>query len=98
MADGGIGIQQSIERNTSLEHFGQEWSAIQLATKELVSGTSSRTRGIGLFSVFEEMRIPGRELVIHSGRGILTKSEDSQMRNIRANSFPGTLVYFSVPT
>ena len=97
VADGGIGIRQSIERNAGLEHFGYEWSAIELATKELVSGTSSNTRGIGLFSVFEEMRLPGRELVIHSGKGIITKSEDSQVRIIRANPFPGTLVYFSVP-
>lgn len=97
VADGGIGIRQSIERNASLEHFGNEWSAIALATKELVSGTSSATRGIGLFSVFDEMRHPGRELVIHSGKGILIKSEDTQVRFIKTNLFPGTLVYFSVP-
>ncbi len=97
VADGGIGIRQSIERNGGLEHFGNEWSSITLATKELVSGTSSSTRGIGLFSVFEEMRLPGRKLVIHSGSGILTKSEDSQVQSIRAKIFPGTMVYFSVP-
>ena len=97
IADGGIGIQQSLERNSTLEHSGYEWSAIELATKELVSGTSCRTRGIGLFSVFDEMRAPGRELVIHSGKGILTMSGDSQIRMIRANLFPGTLVYVSVP-
>ena len=97
VADGGIGIRQSLERNPLLEHSGYEWSAIELATKELVSGTSCRTRGIGLFSVFDEMRAPGRELVIHSGKGILTMSGDSQIRMIRANLFPGTLVYVSVP-
>lgn len=97
VADGGIGIRQSIERNAELEHFGYDWSAIELATKELVSGTSSSTRGIGLFSVFEEMHRPGRELVIHSGNGLLVKSEDSQVRIVKANLFPGTLVYFSVP-
>jgi hypothetical protein len=43
------------------------------------------------------MRAPGRELVIHSGKGILTMSGDSQIRMIRANLFPGTLVYVSVP-
>ena len=96
VADGGIGIRQSIERNPGLEHFGNEWAAIALAIKELVSGTSSATRGIGLFSVFDEMRHPGRELVIHSGKGILVKGEDSQVRFIRANLFPGTLVHFSV--
>ena len=98
VADGGVGIQEAIERNARLEHSGYEWSAIELATKELVSGTSSPTRGIGLFSVLEEMRPPGRELLIHSGRGVITVSEDSQIRMIRANLFPGTLVYFSIPT
>ena len=97
VADGGIGIRQSIERNPGLRHFGYDWSAIELATKELVSGTGSSTRGIGLFSVFDEMHRPGRELVIHSGNGLLIKSEDSQVRIVKANLFPGTLVYFSVP-
>ncbi len=97
VADGGIGIRQSLERNSALEHFGHHWSAIEIATKELVSGTSSPTRGIGLFSVFEEMRIGGRELVIHSGKGILTMSKDSQIRMVRANLFPGTLAYLSIP-
>jgi hypothetical protein len=98
VADGGIGIRKSLERNLALEHIGYEWSAIELAVKELISGTSSKTRGIGLFSVFSEMRVPGRELVIHSGEGILTMSKDSQIRMIRANLFPGTMVYISVPT
>ena len=97
VADGGIGIQKSIEYNTALNHFGYEWAAIDLATKELVSGTASKTRGIGLFSVFEDMRIPGRELMIHSGKGILTSSSDSQIRMIPASLFPGTMVYFTVP-
>ena len=97
VADGGIGIRQSLQRNATLAHSGYEWSTIELATKELVSGTPYRTRGISLFSVFDEMRSPGRELVIHSGKGILTMSEDSQIRMIRANLFPGTLVYVSVP-
>lgn len=97
VADGGIGIQSSIKRNTNLDHGAYEWSAIELATKELVSGTMSSTRGIGLYSVFEEMRSPGRELLIHSGQGMITMSEDSQIRMIRANLFPGTLVCFSIP-
>ena len=96
VADGGIGIRSSIERNPALEHYGRDWSAIELATKELVSGTMSKTRGIGLYSVFEEMHILGRELVVHSGRGILEKGEDSQLQFVKANSFPGTMVYFSV--
>ena len=99
IADGGVGIRESlepyIERN---RYHGYEWEAIALSVRELVSGTSSNTRGIGLFSVLEEATIPGRELVIHSGKGILTVSKDSQIEIVRASIFPGTLVHFSTPT
>ena len=97
VADGGIGIRQSIERNPELAHSGVEWSALELAVKELVSGTASSTRGIGLFSIFDEMHTPGRELIIHSGNGILIINKYSEIRIGRANSFPGTLVYLSIP-
>ena len=97
VADGGIGIRQSIERNPSLAHAGYDWSAIEMAVKELVSGTASRTRGIGLFSIFEEMHVSGRELIIHSGNGFLAINKDSEIRMTRANTFPGTLVYLSIP-
>lgn len=99
IADGGVGIRRTlepyIERN---RYHGYEWEAIALSVRELVSGTSSNTRGIGLFSVLEEATIPGRELVIHSGNGILTVSKDSQIEIVRASLFPGTLVHFSTPT
>ena len=98
VADGGIGIQRSIERNSLLQHSGYEWSAIELATKEMVSGTGCSNRGIGLFDVYNEMHVHGRELTIHSGKGILTVNQNSEIRVTRANLFPGTLVYFSVPT
>ena len=97
IADGGIGIAKSLEGNPRLTHAVYEWTALELAVKELVSGTSSTTRGIGLFSVFEESHVPGRELTIHTGNAILTISQRSEIRMTRANLFPGTLVYLSVP-
>lgn len=97
VADGGIGIAKSLERNPKLRHAGQEWTAIELAVKELVSSTTSATRGIGLFSVFEESHVPGRELTIHTGNAILTVNRRCEVRMTRANLFPGTLVYLSLP-
>ena len=97
VADSGIGIRQSIGRNPNLAHAGYDWSAIEMAVKELVSGTASRTRGIGLFSVFEEMHVSGRELIIHSENGFLAVNKNSEIRMTRANTFPGTLVYLSIP-
>lgn len=98
VADGGIGIAKSLDRNPKLRHAGLEWSAVELAVKELVSGTSSSTRGIGLFSVFEESHVPGRELTIHTGNALLTINRRCEIRLTRANPFPGTLVYMSIPT
>ena len=50
--------------------------AIEEALKERVSGTADSTRGIGLSGVVEDMRQPGRQLIIHSGIGKLSISED----------------------
>ena len=97
VADGGIGIRQSIERNPKLTRFDYDWLSLEIAVKELVSGTASHTRGIGLFSIFEEMHVSGRELIIHSGNGFLAINKDSEIRMTRANLFPGTLVYLSIP-
>ncbi len=99
VGDGGVGIHESLERNPRhRENFGFEWAAIRRATGELVSGTLNRNRGIGLFSAFDESQRPGRELIVHSGRGIIDLSHDSQARMIRANLFPGTMVFVSMPT
>ena len=51
-----------------------DWTAIQLALEEGTSGTGSSRRGIGLFGVAEEMAKPGRQLIIHSGIGLLLLS------------------------
>ena len=97
VADGGIGIRQSLERNPAhRNNYGYEWVAIRRATGELVSGTLNSYRGIGLFSTFDESLRSGRELIIHSGTGIITLSENSQARIIRANPFPGTMVCVSI--
>ncbi len=99
VADGGVGIRQSLERNPKhRENYGFEWAAVRRATGELVSGTLNSNRGIGLFSAFDESHRPGRELIIHSGRGIIDLSGNSQARVVRANLFPGTLVFVSIPS
>ena len=62
VADGGIGIRASLERNSSLrERIFYDYTAIELAMQERISGTGVSTRGVGLFAVAEDMRRPGRE-------------------------------------
>ena len=99
VADGGIGIQTSLLRNPLHEEYGHyEWAAMERATEELVSGTLDSYRGIGLFETVEKIRIPGRELIIHSGTGIISKGEKLTTRITSTRLYPGTMVYISIPT
>ena len=98
VADGGIGIQTSLLRNPLHEGYGQyEWAAMERATEELVSGTLDSYRGIGLYETVATMRIPGRELIIHSGAGIISRGEKLTTRITSTRLFPGTMVYISIP-
>ncbi len=99
VADGGIGIRRSLERNPQLKpRVRYDWDAVLVAIEERVSGTGDPHRGIGLFGVAEEMRRPGRQTIIHSGQGWLDISEGQQNPPGRTTLFPGTLVFVSVPT
>ena len=98
VADGGIGIRASLVRSPDLPtSLSDDWRAIELAMEERISGTGIPTRGIGLFDVSHNLTGPGRELLIHSGRGIV-QTEGAQMRARAAPLFPGTLVSASVRT
>jgi hypothetical protein len=63
-----------------------------------VSGTGNPTRGIGLFGISEDMRKPGRQLIIHSGIGAFRINEELTSQVWRTVLFPGTLAYASIPT
>lgn len=98
VADGGVGINPALKVATSIDkkRVWNDWSSIEYATGELVSGTGDPHRGIGLFGVAEESRLPGAVLRLNSGRGVLHINEQSQIRAIRNNLFPGTLAYVSI--
>jgi hypothetical protein len=99
VADGGIGIRRSLERNPELrDRVPYDWTAIELALRERVSGTGVTTRGIGLYGVAEDMRKAGRRLIIHSGIGMLETSEEMECATRRAALFPGTVAYASIAT
>lgn len=99
VADGGIGIRKHLEKNPQLrQRVFYDWSAIELALGERVSGTGGATRGIGLHYISQEMGKPGRQLIIHSGQGIVTQREDLQRDAKRGTLFPGTLAYAAIIT
>jgi anti-sigma regulatory factor (Ser/Thr protein kinase) len=99
VADGGIGIRESLAKNPELAaHVPYDWVAIEKALQEGVTGTGSRTRGIGLYGVAEDMRKAGRQLIIHSGIGMLQTTEEMERSAQRTSLFPGTLASASIPT
>lgn len=98
VADGGVGISQTLNASAGLDdkRTSSDWSSVEYATGELVSGTGDSHRGIGLFGVAEDSRLPGAVLRIHSGRGVLHINESTELRAFRSRLFPGTLVYVSI--
>ncbi len=102
VADGGIGIRRSLSRNPAhptKRELWYDWTAIEYAMKERISGTESSLRGMGLFGILEDAMENNQVLIIHSGIGSLQVNEgslDSKAR--RASLFPGTLAYVSIPT
>lgn len=99
VADGGIGIRRSLERNPALRgQINYDWDAVEKAIQERVSGTGEPYRGIGLYGVAEEMRLPDHQMILHSGQGFLQIFGKRQDPANRTTLFPGTLVYVAVPT
>lgn len=98
VADGGIGVLASLRRNEDLRsRVNYDWDALELAVRERVSGTGDPHRGIGLYGVSEDVRRPGRSLLLHSGLGSLEINEDVESSARRTRLFPGTLAFLSIP-
>ena len=100
VADGGIGIRRSLSRNPAhpKRELWRDWTAIEYAMKERVSGTANSLRGMGLFGIMEDTVANGQALIIHSGIGLLQVNEGSSVSDARrASLFPGTLAYVSIP-
>ena len=99
VSDGGIGIRQSLERNPKLRHLvASDWTALDLASQERISGLSDETRGVGLSWISQEMLKPGGHLILHSGQGMLQIAEGTAGPGMRTILFPGTLAFASIPT
>jgi hypothetical protein len=98
VADGGIGVYESLRKNEALRsRVSYDWDALELAVRERVSGTGDPHRGIGLYGVSEDVRRPGRSLLLHSGTGSLEITEELESAARRTRLFPGTLAFLSIP-
>ena len=98
VADSGIGIRTALANNPNLNQPETDEEAIALAVQELVSGTGSPTRGIGLWMTFTEMRKPGRKLWIQSGSGLLTTYGEAEPELRKVQHRQGTMIRLTIPT
>ena len=97
VADSGIGIRIALAYNPRLKRPETDEEAIALAVQELVSGTGSPTRGIGLWMTITEMKKPDRKLWIQSGSGLLTMYAEAEPEFRKTQHRQGTMVRLTIP-
>ena len=98
IADSGAGIRATLAGNPKAPQPETDAAAIGLAVQELVSGTGTPTRGIGLWMTLTEMRKPGRKLWIQSGPGLLTMYGTAEPQLRETEHRQGTMVRLTIPT
>lgn len=97
IADGGVGIRETLSRNPALaEHTTTDNDALRQALIMGVTGTGEVGRGGGLALVAQIASRSGGSLSLRSGSGRITVYENRKnSRNVPA--FPGTFVRVSLP-
>lgn len=97
IADGGVGVQQTLSRNPSYAEFTKtDNDALRHALQMGVSGTGEIGRGGGLAVVGQIAARAGGSLSLRSGSGRVTYYGDrTNSRNVP--SFSGTFVRVSLP-
>src|ERR687893_1559055 len=97
IADGGIGVRETLSRNPKYaEHTEADNEALRHALKMGVSGTGEIGRGGGLAVVGQIAARAGGSLSLRSGSGRVTfYGNRTNSRNVP--TFPGTFVRVSLP-
>ena len=97
IADGGVGVRETLSRNPKyVEHTQTDNDALRHALRMGVSGTGEIGRGGGLAVVGQLAARAGGSLSLRSGSGRITYYGDrTNSRNVPP--FPGTFVRVSLP-
>jgi histidine kinase/DNA gyrase B/HSP90-like ATPase len=97
IADGGVGVRETLSRNSKYAEFTKtDNDALRHALKMGVSGTGEIGRGGGLAVVGQISARAGGSLSLRSGAGRVTfYGERTNSRNVP--TFPGTFVRVSLP-
>ena len=99
VADCGIGIQASLQKNSKYAHILSDADAIELATKEGTSSLEDRYRGYGLHHVlYDVKRNNNRKMSIRSGHGTITlQGNGNVIKRDNLPNYPGTILNVTIP-
>ena len=97
VSDSGPGIRATLANNSNLHQPETDAEAIGLTVQELVSGTATTTRGIGLWMTVAEMRKPDRKLWVQSGSGLLTMYGTAEPQLRETEYRQGVMVRLAIP-
>ena len=100
VADCGIGIHASLQKNRNHEQIVSDADAIELAVKEGVSSLDDRWRGYGLYYVTDGVKQNNnREMTIRSRHGTMTLQGNGKISKREDDSpiYSGTIVNVSIP-
>ena len=99
VADSGIGIRNSLMKNSDLIGICFDTDAIKTALEEGVTSVSHSYRGYGLAHIVNNvLRERERNMVIRSGNGIITLSGDGVIKEENTSIyFSGTVINVTIP-
>ena len=99
VADCGIGIKTSLQKNGKHKQMLSDAEAIELAVKEGVSSLDDRHRGYGLYYVSDNVkRHNDRSMTIRSGHGtMMLQGNGTVTKSDRSSIYSGTIVNVIIP-
>ena len=99
VADSGMGIRESLTKNSELTGIDSDRAAVKKALDEGVTSAGSKHRGFGLAHVVNDVRQESARLMaIRSGDGTIVISGDGETQEMDTTvRFPGTIINVTIP-
>ena len=99
IADCGIGVRSSLEKNPDCPPIDTDMNAIELALREGVSSLQDPHRGFGLYDLTDNLqRHAGRQMTVRSGNGIIiVRGNGEVVRQHNPVHYPGTIFNVTIP-
>lgn len=99
VADTGIGVRASLQKNANYRTLHSDAEAMELAIKEGVSSLEDNSRGYGLYHVTDDVKKnDSREMTMRSGQGKITlRGDGSITKEDGCVTYSGTIVNVVIP-